>query len=667
MAAAPSLADPSIMLAHERTDELVKCVERDDLLGVLLVLCYCVDDEVNGKASAFPITPLETAVCYPTRRFAIRRLIVECLLHRGASPDEIVRKPAASAHAALLSVLRGWRSGGREQASIAYQLCFVLSLEEAETYTTDNGLGPDGPHDPPPAASTGPPSGEASTSTAPRQAPPTGPRADRVPREGVAGAPQPSSHWIYVGRLPLQTAERWIYDKLAHAGTPANDIFLSKARNQPSRFAFVGFITAQAAQLAVRILEQESVHGNTVSATRFRDRNTGSTQPHISEADLIARRYVGAQRHAALPPTERRTGLFLLHLPPGTTESEIYLFLRRSVPAAQIGAIEVRRAGLSVLAFADVPDEQACQRAIVGLDGEALGGYGVRVSWLEPRSLWSPTQHAVAAAMARYRDFLENEKRSSAARPTAAKSGSTDESILGGINEQSRTHELGLPEKSVDPRRKVASPAAAMPEPSPHASPSLPVPESVAVSQKSSTSLSTARNALSHDASASSSTIVTPSAAPARSSDAQNELDVQRLRSLGMDDEQIKAIERIWTPVHEPPAQTDGTAPFDRSVQIQVRFGHVTRREARAALEHNAKAPAFPDDAAMQARYEAFLRSQAGESRDWYTVFFAQLADFNRSSAAFTAKARELVSSAAAGADERNKMEVDESSVKQEE
>ncbi|GAA5996443.1 uncharacterized protein JCM10292_007610 [Rhodotorula paludigena] len=171
MAAAPSLADPSIMLAHERTDELVKCVERDDLLGVLLVLCYCVDDEVNGKASAFPITPLETAVCYPTRRFAVRRLIVECLLHRGASPDDIVRKPAASAHAALLSVLRGWRSGGREQAPIAYQLCFVLSLEEAETYITDNGLGPDGPHDPPPAASTGPPSGEASTSTAPAEPP----------------------------------------------------------------------------------------------------------------------------------------------------------------------------------------------------------------------------------------------------------------------------------------------------------------------------------------------------------------------------------------------------------------------------------------------------------------------------------------------------------------
>ncbi|GJN88412.1 hypothetical protein Rhopal_001378-T1 [Rhodotorula paludigena] len=579
MAAAPSLADPSVMLAHERTDELVKCVERDDLLGVLLVLCYCVDDEVNGKASAFPMTPLETAVCYPTRRFAVRRLIIECLLHRGASADDILRKPAASAHAAPLSVLRGWRSGGREQASIAYQLCFVLSLEEAETYITDNGLGPDGPHDPPPTASSGPPSGEASTSTAP---------AEPSAREGVAGAPQPSSHWIYVGRLPLQTAERWIYDKLAQAGTPANDIFLSKARNQPSRFAFVGFITAQAAQLAVRILDQEFVHGNTVSATRFRDRSTGSTQPHISEADLIARRYVGAQRHAALPPTERRIGLFLLHLPPGTTESEIYLFLRRSVPAAQIGAIEVRRAGLSVLAFADVPDEQACQRAIVGLDGEALGGYGVRVSWLEPRSLWSPTQHAVADAMARYRDFLENEKRSSAARPTAANNESTNESISSSITELSRTHE-------------------------------------------------------------------------------PTELDIQRLRSLGMDDDQIKAIERIWTPLHEPPAQPDGSAPFDRSVDITVQFGHVTQSEARAALEHNAKAPAFPDDAAMQARYEAFLRAQTGDSRDWYTVFFAQLADFNRSSAAFTAKAREIVNSAAVGAEKENKMEMDASDVKQEE
>lgn len=51
MASAPVLADPSVMTAQERTNELVASVERDDLLAVLLVLGYCAEDEVNSRGA----------------------------------------------------------------------------------------------------------------------------------------------------------------------------------------------------------------------------------------------------------------------------------------------------------------------------------------------------------------------------------------------------------------------------------------------------------------------------------------------------------------------------------------------------------------------------------------------------------------------------------------
>lgn len=42
------LADPAAMSTEERTDELVRLISLDDLLGVLLVL-YCVKgDEIDG-------------------------------------------------------------------------------------------------------------------------------------------------------------------------------------------------------------------------------------------------------------------------------------------------------------------------------------------------------------------------------------------------------------------------------------------------------------------------------------------------------------------------------------------------------------------------------------------------------------------------------------------
>ncbi|BGP30228.1 hypothetical protein JCM10296v2_001980 [Rhodotorula toruloides] len=48
MADVEVLADPAAMSTEERTDELLRLISLDDLLGVLLVL-YCVQgDEIDG-------------------------------------------------------------------------------------------------------------------------------------------------------------------------------------------------------------------------------------------------------------------------------------------------------------------------------------------------------------------------------------------------------------------------------------------------------------------------------------------------------------------------------------------------------------------------------------------------------------------------------------------
>lgn len=115
--------------------------------------------------------------------------------------------------------------------------------------------------------------------------------------------------------------------------------------------------------------------------------------------------------------------------------------------------------------------------------------------------------------------------------------------------------------------------------------------------------------------------------------------DIARLERLDLSRADMNLIQRVWEPLEQPPS--DG---FDRTINIDVSFGYLSPAEAKAALQ---LPPLFPDDEAKQARYELFLRSQTGESRDHYTVsvptpfasaqltlaslqiFLAQLAEFN--------------------------------------
>ncbi|GAA6001070.1 hypothetical protein JCM10207_007399 [Rhodosporidiobolus poonsookiae] len=109
------LADPSTMTPQQRTDELVKAVREDDLLGVVLFLRYSRGDEVNGTDRKSGQLSLEVALIAPFRSLAVRQLVTECLLHSGAKLDSLPFGVRRLANEQIDRLLQDWTRGGREQ------------------------------------------------------------------------------------------------------------------------------------------------------------------------------------------------------------------------------------------------------------------------------------------------------------------------------------------------------------------------------------------------------------------------------------------------------------------------------------------------------------------------------------------------------------------------
>jgi len=108
----------------------------------------------------------------------------------------------------------------------------------------------------------------------------------------------------------------------------------------------------------------------------------------------------------------------------------------------------------------------------------------------------------------------------------------------------------------------------------------------------------------------------TTSAATSLSPSAQQRsLDDARLASLNYTAQDVAALDTLMTPMDHPPS-----AEFDRTAQLEVNFGYLEPEVARKALERQGVKRAFGEDERMQLAYETFLRAQAGESRDLYTV-----------------------------------------------
>lgn len=116
------------------------------------------------------------------------------------------------------------------------------------------------------------------------------------------------------------------------------------------------------------------------------------------------------------------------------------------------------------------------------------------------------------------------------------------------------------------------------------------------------------------DSTKSSHTVAPPSPPPAAVSSATPlSLDLQRLRSIDLPEQLIEGVQRVWDPL-------DDSSRKDRSLSVDVDFGFLPKRDAKAALDAMAEQPLFPDDVGKQKMYECFLKANAGESRDWYTV-----------------------------------------------
>jgi hypothetical protein len=90
--------------------------------------------------------------------------------------------------------------------------------------------------------------------------------------------------------------------------------------------------------------------------------------------------------------------------------------------------------------------------------------------------------------------------------------------------------------------------------------------------------------------------------------------DLDDLRSFGLNERELQAIQQAWMPSLQPDASNQ-----DRSVDVKARFGFLSSDKAKQALESNKSKKAF-SDAKQQQRYEAYLRAQAGEDRAYFKV-----------------------------------------------
>ncbi|GAA5989162.1 hypothetical protein JCM5350_005107 [Sporobolomyces pararoseus] len=147
----------------------------------------------------------------------------------------------------------------------------------------------------------------------------------------------------------------------------------------------------------------------------------------------------------------------------------------------------------------------------------------------------------------------------------------------------------------------------------------------------------------------------TPDTPPRRtaSPDSQLAMDLSRIRSLNLSLEDLEAIQRIWTPLEAPPRSPH--QDFNREVDVNVKFGFLPRSEALSALED--KDPVFPEDPLLEKRYRSFLEGQAGVSRDYYTIFFAQLFDWNVHSEMFANRGKEIAAKKRRKAEEEGRRE----------
>ncbi|GAA6026872.1 hypothetical protein JCM8097_005923 [Rhodosporidiobolus ruineniae] len=596
---ADALADPSVMSWQELVDELAKQAASDDLLGVLLVLLYCRSDEVNGRTSNNGLTPLEAALSAPFRRLDLRILVVELLLLHGADPDQALDNPLLTAPRALFDVLQRWDNGRRDEARSPTMVGLsasaqFLSKPKADAFT------PSEVFDTTSHSYTfrAPPCLHITThrlalpttlalfdSRALFSTPPTGP--DPSTRHSA----QTFSRRTAGTRHSLDR-QRYIHEKLEQEAIRMSDIFLltdSTNPRHPLRNAFVGVYSDKDAVRAINVFKGMKVDQHLLFADKSTDREISRIATSQPE-----RRYVGSRAQANRRPDSTRLGIFMTHLPPDVHEMDIERFLTPSMSPRSITSLVIKRSG-----------------------------HALHPLWLAEQAGSTVTGSSLTAA------------RSTSHPPppaeTLTKPADSHLSIRPSVEQSSAPNTAGFP---ADP--SSTSPIAAKrisprsPRNARRESPPAAQPASASPSHPSS-------KPLLRDLPPAS-----PPRAPSPSPDLTSQLDLSSAHEpspsifASLSAAGLATLTHAWHPSSGPPA----TNP-SRRVETTASFGSVDLATAAAASKADEREKAFPGDPERQKQFEVFLKAQTGETRDWYTVFFAQLAGFKRDAVEFAQKGHE--------------------------
>ncbi|GAA5829520.1 hypothetical protein JCM11251_000188 [Rhodosporidiobolus azoricus] len=653
-----ALQDPSELSPQERTNQLVKNVEEDDLLAVLVVLNAMSEDEINATASDGGLHPLEAAIVVPTASPRSRQLVVEVLLLSGANPAFALPFAQQTADKAMEGLLQSWKTGGSDMATTARHL-LEMEFEHVEEWIEAH-LGDDG---------GGVADGHLGVSPAFSPSSPPSPRPKQIKAE----------------------LEEVINTSALSPGPPPRELLSpsvlamqhSSPDPSPSRKPSPQTHLTERATPSQGAVDLKSSPSSEVSSSAPPSRRRSSRSFSPRRAAYSNRpcprspspgRPVPAQRNLPPPPS---AWIYVDNIPVSVGPRYIYEVLRdKGISVEDIymqqSCIEATR-----FAFVGVRSQRAVTQAIEVLDRRHVedrffrarlfhqpktGASAPDLSAHEPRCRYlGPSRnaqfppypstgelyfsHMSAATTPRSLiDFLEGRLGRGCARSVhlvATRNKGERSAVVDLAREADRlfaiTHLDGvlLDHQAITvnwfsepspPRRSSFSPTR-------HRTPSYPHHTAGLRSINPPTRLRLPGPA----------TSAGKEALPSKNSEAPSVLaaddpDLARLRTLNLPQHTLNAIQRLWRPLSTE--DLDSTASFSRSAKFDVDFGFLPKREANLALDANAETPAYADEPEKQKRYEAFLKAQAGNSKDWFLTFFAKLAEFNRTAAAFADKGR---------------------------
>ncbi|BGO97852.1 hypothetical protein NBRC10513v2_001849 [Rhodotorula toruloides] len=194
---------------------------------------------------------------------------------------------------------------------------------------------------------------------------------------GAEALPPPSAE------APSTAAERDLYELLARARLPPEDVYVHHAIKQPFRFAFVGFSDSRAAEDAMDVIGARLFNGQRPRVSFFR-RKDGETQPFEGRHAAPRFPYAGPARNQTNTPAPDYRDLIIYGIAPYSQEQDLRDFIE-----AKIGRGSIRRLHLEANSFAEddrkalleVDRHSDALRALDRVDGSLFKGQAITVNW----------------------------------------------------------------------------------------------------------------------------------------------------------------------------------------------------------------------------------------------------------------------------------------------